>query len=152
MKRHGENGDDAESDQDPAHGQAPARAVLDAFLPEDGVVADRPGPGVNARANLAALAEKVKAILGEDGGSVVKSDAWGMRKLGYPINKLKEGQYVHLVVALKPQAVMRVESRLRLNEDIIRHLLVAEEAHAAPVASEVAPDVTVTATEPAPGA
>lgn len=103
-------------------------------------------------ANLAALAEKVKVILAEDGGSVVKSDAWGMRKLGYPINKYKEGQYVHLVVALKPQAVMRVESRLRLNDDILRHLLVAEEVHVAPVFPAPVADETPSAVDMAPAA
>ena len=103
-------------------------------------------------ANLSALAEKVKTILAEDGGSVVRTDIWGMRKLGYPINKLKEGQYVHLIVALKPQAVIRVDSRIRLNEDIIRHLLVAEEIHDAPVAPMNASEPAPAATEPVPAA
>ena len=40
-----------------------------------------------------AAIEKVKAIIEAD-GEVEKVDAWGMRKLAYPIEKKNEGYYV----------------------------------------------------------
>ena len=40
-----------------------------------------------------ATIEKVKAIIAAD-GEVDKVDAWGMRKLAYPIEKKFEGYYV----------------------------------------------------------
>ena len=110
--------------------------------------------------NLTALIEKVKGYIMADGGTVVRLDQWGMRRLMYPIAKYKEGQYAFAVVQLEANAVAKVENRLKLNEDVIRYLLVrAEEdgkaktapaaapavvAEAAPVASAVA------ATEEAP--
>ncbi len=101
-------------------------------------------PTVDAT-NMLALTEKIKDIIAADGGSIVKTDVWGLRKLGYPINKIKEGQYVHLLVAVPPQGLKRIEQRLSLLEDIMRHLMVAEEIlpqprmPAAPAEAAVAP-------------
>ncbi|MBQ2228587.1 MAG: 30S ribosomal protein S6, partial [Firmicutes bacterium] len=39
------------------------------------------------------VVEAVKAIIAE-GGEVLDTDVWGMRKLAYPIQKKTEGYYV----------------------------------------------------------
>ena len=79
--------------------------------------------------NMAALLEKVTALFTAEGGKVNKLDRWGLRQLTYPIKKYREGQYVHLTLSLDAAAVARAEQRLRLQEDLIRYLLVsAEEA------------------------
>ena len=88
--------------------------------------------------NLAALIEKVKGYIAADGGNVVKLDQWGMRRLMYPINKYKEGQYVFVTTQLEPTATAKVENRLKLNEDVIRYLLVRAEEHGKPAAKPAA--------------
>jgi small subunit ribosomal protein S6 len=88
-------------------------------------------PDMDATA-LAGVLEKVKGYIAAENGSIAKTDMWGMRRLGYPIKKYKEGQYAHFVVELDAASVARVENRLRLNEDILRHLLVIEETQPAP--------------------
>ncbi len=88
--------------------------------------------------NMAALVEKVKGYIAADGGNVVKLDQWGMRRLMYPINKYKEGQYVFAAVQLEPTATAKVENRLKLNEEVIRYLLVRAEDHSKPAAKPAA--------------
>jgi small subunit ribosomal protein S6 len=88
--------------------------------------------------NMTALIEKVKGYIAADGGNVVKLDQWGMRRLMYPINKYKEGQYVFAAVQLEPTATAKVENRLKLNEEVIRYLLVRAEDHSKPVAKPAA--------------
>lgn len=83
-------------------------------------------PDVDAT-NMTALMDKVKEILTADGGAITKTDVWGTRKLGYPIRKFTQGQYVFMMCDLEPAALKRIEQRIRLNEDIIRHLVVKYE-------------------------
>jgi small subunit ribosomal protein S6 len=40
------------------------------------------------------VAEKVKGWVTEAGGTVLKADFWGRRRLAYAIRKQKEGQYI----------------------------------------------------------
>ena len=104
--------------------------------------------------NLAILLEKVKDTITAEGGSIVKVDQWGLRRLMYPIRKYREGQYVFELVQLEGNSVAKIETRLRLMEDIIRYLFIraddnlpeppAPAAEAAPVAEQSA---TPTASE-----
>ena len=98
--------------------------------------------------NLAALIEKVKGYIAADGGNVVKLDQWGMRRLMYPISKYKEGQYIFVTTQLEPTATAKVENRLKLNEDVIRYLLVRAEEHGKPAAKPAAA-IAVAAEAPA---
>jgi small subunit ribosomal protein S6 len=82
--------------------------------------------------NMAALLEKVTALFTTEGGKVNKLDRWGLRQLTYPIKKYREGQYVHMAVSLEAASVARIEQRLRLQEDLIRYLLVAAEENGTP--------------------
>ena len=100
-------------------------------------------------ASLTALIERVKGFITAENGTIVKVDQWGMRRLSYPINKIRDGQYVFMLVQLDAQAVMRVESRLKLVETVIRYLLVkAEDTKLAP-AEELADNNAAETTEPA---
>lgn len=102
-------------------------------------------PDMDATA-LAAVLEKVKGYIAENHGNVVKTDAWGLRRLGYPIRKYREGQYVHFLTELEATAVARLESRVRLNEDILRHLLVIAQA---PAPGKPAPEAAPVEAAPA---
>ena len=97
--------------------------------------------------NLAALIEKVKGYIAADGGSVVKLDQWGMRRLMYPISKYKEGQYVFVTTQLDAAATAKVENRLKLNEDVIRYLLVRAEEHSKPAAKPAVAAATAIAAD-----
>ncbi len=69
--------------------------------------------------------DKIKGWIGESGGSVDKTEVWGHRKLAYPINKQREGQYALLNVTMNPAAASKLERNLRYQETIMRHMLIA---------------------------
>ena len=57
-------------------------------------------------------------------GSVVKVDEWGLKDLSYPIARELTGWYAQLEIKLPPQAPVKLEEKLKRDEEIIRHLLV----------------------------
>lgn len=75
---------------------------------------------------LADALEKLQGWITEAGGTVEKTDIWGRRELAYPIQKQKEGQYVLLEVSMPPAFVRTLESNMRLNEHIMRSLIVVK--------------------------
>ena len=66
------------------------------------------------------VAEKVKGWVTEAGGTVLKADFWGRRRLAYAIRKQKEGQYILLKVQLAPTSVAAIERNLRFQEPVLR--------------------------------
>ena len=77
--------------------------------------------------DLSSLTDRVKGLITEAGGEIAKVDMWGTRRLAYPINENREGQYVFMLVKLPPQAVVVVDRALNLIEDVMRHLFVRVE-------------------------
>lgn len=57
-------------------------------------------------------------------GRITSTEIWGQRKLAYPIKNHYEGHYMLHQVEMPPQAVREVERTIRLNENILRFLLV----------------------------
>jgi small subunit ribosomal protein S6 len=68
--------------------------------------------------------EKVTGYVQAGGGEVTKTDVWGRRRLAYQINKYAEGYYVIMQLQMEPSAHDELERDLRLNEDVIRYLLI----------------------------
>jgi small subunit ribosomal protein S6 len=85
---------------------------------------------------LAAAVETVEDLVQRGGGQVVKVDLWGVRRLAYPIQKLREGQYVLMHLNMQPAGVAELERSLGLSEQVIRHLVVRLEDDALPEAEE----------------
>ena len=73
------------------------------------------------------LISKVRKIIEEFKGRVGKTDEWGEKKLAYPIKKKNLGYYFLLDIELPETAPAQVESKLKLEEKIIRYLLVRKE-------------------------
>jgi len=74
--------------------------------------------------DLMTLTDRVKALITDQGGEVAKLELWGTRRLAYPIQQVREGQYVFMVTQLPPQALAEVDRGIKLIEDILRHLFV----------------------------
>lgn len=86
--------------------------IIQPKLDEDGI------NGVNERV--------AQAITGQN-GQVVSTEKWGQRKLAYPINNHFLGYYVLHNVEMPPSGVAEVERVLRLNEEVIRFLIVRKD-------------------------
>lgn len=74
--------------------------------------------------NVPTLMEKWGQFISEKGGEITNVDHWGRRKLAYPIKKFYEGNYVLARFKVEPSAAAELEANLRINEEVIRHLLV----------------------------
>lgn len=59
----------------------------------------------------------------EENGELGKTDEWGLRKLAYEINYIKEGYYIVQEMNLDPSAVKEVERRCRLLDEVIRFMV-----------------------------
>lgn len=73
------------------------------------------------------LIEKIGQQLSADGGNVMSVNIWGKRPLAYPIRKQREGIYVFLQAQIDPRKVEQLERNLKLDESVLRHLLVRTE-------------------------
>ena len=58
------------------------------------------------------------------GGEVVDVNHWGRRRLAYPISRHFEGNYVVSQIKMDPAEVPAMEAALRIQEDVLRHLIV----------------------------
>lgn len=57
-------------------------------------------------------------------GKVKKDDLWGNRELAYPIKKQQKAFYAHFEFEANPGDISSLDKSLKLEEDIIRYLLV----------------------------
>jgi small subunit ribosomal protein S6 len=84
-----------------------------------------------AQAQVDALAENATKILTDNGGSVVKTETWGLRGLAYRIAKNRKAHYVLLDINAPAAAVAELERQTGLNEDVIRFMTVRVDEHEA---------------------
>lgn len=86
--------------------------IFDPALDED---------GVNAKL------ERYHEVVTADGGEVVAVDHWGARQLAYPIGKRVSGYYAVAHLRADPESLPELERVVRLDEDLVRFLLVLNE-------------------------
>jgi len=69
-------------------------------------------------------AEKVQArvaeVVGRDMGKLVKVEAWGRRKLAYPVAKQKRGVYVYVKYVGRGGLVQELERNLKLQDTVLK--------------------------------
>jgi len=73
------------------------------------------------------LTEAVGGLVGEHGGTIAKSEYWGLRTLAYRIKKNRKGHYLFFNIDAPAATVQALERTLRLNEDVLRYLTVRVE-------------------------
>ena len=86
-------------------------------------------PNIDEEAKTA-LIERFDAILTDNGATVVESKDWEKRRFAYEMNGYREGIY-HIVKVSSPSsanAVNEFDRLAKINDDIIRHMIVKEEA------------------------
>ena len=81
------------------------------------------------------------------GGTIFQQDRWGKRALAYPIKHFAQGTYVLTRFNLKPASCKELENSIRINEQVLRHLLIKLQGEMPKKA--VAPIAPVAQAEPA---
>lgn len=66
--------------------------------------------------------------LRNSGGEVGEVEKMGKRRLAYEIDDVREGYYVVMKFKSDAAQAKEFERQLRLNEDVMRHLLLKEES------------------------
>jgi small subunit ribosomal protein S6 len=77
-----------------------------------------------AEDELEAIAAKTSAIIEGDGGSILRIDKWGLKKLAYLIKKESQGYYVFIDYAGIPASVAEIERVYRIDDRILKYLTV----------------------------
>ncbi len=76
-----------------------------------------------------ALSNKLAKIITDAKGKIVSKEYWGLRTLAYKVKKNARGHYVLLNIDSEYPAVAELNRVIGFNEDIIRSLTFATEAH-----------------------
>jgi small subunit ribosomal protein S6 len=76
------------------------------------------------RKAVAATVEKIVAILK---GKIGKVEEWGEKELAYKIGKSQSGYFIHYPLELEPSQVKALNLKLKMENDVVRHLLVRKD-------------------------
>jgi small subunit ribosomal protein S6 len=68
---------------------------------------------------------KVRQIIADNKGEIVKEDNWGKRKLAYKIKNEDFGIYVYFELKLPTETVKKLQSTLNITDEALRYLLTA---------------------------
>jgi small subunit ribosomal protein S6 len=68
----------------------------------------------------AAVVEKFRGILTEQGANILKVDEWGTRKLAYPVKKQTRGTYVLMAYEANAEVIAEFERRMRIDDAIMK--------------------------------
>ena len=67
--------------------------------------------------------ERVRQIVANYGGQIVRENRWGRRRLAYPIERHRDGFYVFIDMILTPETVSELERTLKVSETVLRHMI-----------------------------
>jgi len=71
-----------------------------------------------------ASVQQLTHVVESRGGKVLRTDHWGRRRMAYPIRRAIDADYIVTRIELDPTAVEPLESTLRIDERVLRHLIV----------------------------
>ena len=75
------------------------------------------------------LVEQYKGVIESGGGSVGKTEYWGLKSLAFRVNKNRKAHYTLMNIDAPHTAVAEMERQMGINEDILRYLTVKVEEH-----------------------
>ena len=87
------------------------------------------------------LTNQVKGII-EGGGTLLKVDPWGKKRLAYPIRKRSEGYYVLYIFECVPSFVAELNQSLHVIEAILRYMVVQCEDDIEKLKAELTPETS----------
>jgi len=89
-------------------------------------------------ADLDAPLNKVRDIIKNAGGTIVKEDNWGKKRLMYTIKKQDFAIYVYMDLQLPADAPLKISNTYNITEEVLRYLLVKQDEKALKAQAEEA--------------
>ena len=77
------------------------------------------------------LVDSFRSIIETNGGSIGKTEYWGVRSLTFRIKKNRKAHFELLNIDAPPAAITELERQMRLSTDVIRFLTVRVDEHEA---------------------
>ncbi len=74
------------------------------------------------------LVEQYKGIIETGGGSVGKTEYWGLKSLAFRVKKNRKAHFTLMNIDAPHAAVAEMERQMSINEDVLRFLTVRVEA------------------------
>ena len=75
-------------------------------------------------ADLDKALDKVRALVTDNGGEIIKEDNWGKKKLEYSIRREEFAVYVYFEVKQPAEALLKISNVLNITDEVLRYLLV----------------------------
>ncbi len=75
------------------------------------------------------LTTHLKGVIEGLGGSVTKTEYWGVKSMSYRLRKNRKAHFTLMNVDAPSAAINEIERLERLNEDVLRYLTVRVEEH-----------------------
>lgn len=76
-----------------------------------------------------ALVEQMKTTIADNGGTVGKIEAWGLKSVAFRIRKNRKAHYTLMNIDAPPAALAEMERQLSLSEDVLRFMSIRVEEH-----------------------
>lgn len=73
------------------------------------------------------VTKKIDDQIGGVGGTVDKTEKRGRKRLAYEVKDFKDGYYVLTEFKADPAQIRELERLFKLNDDMIRHLIIRQE-------------------------
>jgi small subunit ribosomal protein S6 len=75
-------------------------------------------------AQAEALSEQFAQIIRDNGGTIEKTEYWGLKTLTYKVKKNRKGHYTLFNISAPAAAVAEMERNMSINEDVLRYMTV----------------------------
>ena len=107
------------------------------------------------------IVARTRGLVEKNGGTWQSHDAWGRRRLAYPIAHKEEGVYHLVVFDAEAETLTEVSRVLKIEDAVLRHMATRhiagsrtsaprDDAAAVPVAAETAPSATAVSEDAEP--
>jgi small subunit ribosomal protein S6 len=67
---------------------------------------------------------KIKDLITNAGGEILKADVWGRRKLAYEVRKHKKGFYLLLLFRSDPSLISKLEDYYKVYDPVIKFMVI----------------------------
>ncbi len=84
--------------------------------------------------------EKVKGIITQANGEILKVEDWGKRKLAYEVNKKDKGHYILIHFSGSPALLSELERNFRVMDAVIKFQTVRLDERRAPTSESPVPE------------
>ena len=75
-------------------------------------------------AEIGEAVEKAKKILTDEKGEVLAEDRLGRKKFSHPVGKNRDGFYIYMKVKATPESVKVINHNLKLQETVLRAMMI----------------------------